>query len=85
VQKATKIFGNPEIVPNSRDWLVYESIDSDYYNQHSAELQHIFSMIFPPGIRGNSIKIKRVHVNKQAGQNDCDLFLWLMFNHYVVT
>ncbi len=31
-------------------------------------------MIFPPEIRGSSIKIKRVHVNKQVGQNDCGLF-----------
>jgi len=31
-------------------------------------------MIFPPEIHGSSIKIKRVHVNKQAGQNDCGLF-----------
>ena len=68
-------FGNCEAVPNSRNWLVYESFDSDYYVKQSAELQHILSMIFPPEIRGSSIKIKRVHVNKQAGQNDCGLFI----------
>jgi len=67
-------FGNCEAVPNSRNWLVYESFDSDYYIKQSAELQHILSMIFPPEIRGSSIKIKRVHVNKQAEQNDCGLF-----------
>jgi len=55
--------------------LVYESFDSDYYVKQSAELQHILSMIFPPEISGSSIKIKRVHVNKQAGQNDCGLFI----------
>jgi len=41
-------FGNCEAVPNSRNWLVYESFDSDYYVKQSAELQHILSMIFPP-------------------------------------
>jgi hypothetical protein len=68
-------FGNSEAVPNSRNWLVYESFDSDYYVKQSAELQHILSMIFPLEIRVSSIKIKRVHVNKQAGQNDCGLFI----------
>jgi len=46
-------FGNSEAVPNSRNWLVYESFDSVYYIKQSTELQHILSMIFPPEIRHN--------------------------------
>jgi len=32
-------FSNPEAVPNSRNWLVYESFDSDYYIQHNQDMQ----------------------------------------------
>ena len=66
------VFDNgPESI--SRTWLVYDSLNSVKIEDNS-ELRNMISMLWPPEVRGGYLTIKKVHVQKQEGDNDCGLF-----------
>ena len=58
---------------NSRAWLAYDSLNSVKIENNS-ELRNMISMLWPPEVRGGYLTIKKVHVQKQEGDNDCGLF-----------
>jgi len=57
----------------SRNWLFYESFNSEYYITSNSLLQKLLGLI-SGNYEVHSLKIKKVNVVRQQGKNDCGLF-----------